>query len=345
MITPFIDTAEANNGWHSAFAFQVVHRSPEEWQKMRWGFNAAALLEEALDRTKLFIETHSVNDFSYFDKGQPVCTIALRGQNIPSTGTIMVLLGKVIAQDKQMGLDYARQIFSIFPHDFILLPAKTRDEYYKLAGIEFFSKKPNVVAIQRGQIFFPPMRLQHEIRGFWQASPRSNEQIWRALSNMTQGVILNILLQPTLLFDNEKERLIQIQKSVSDLDHKSEVLLPYQSWLEEYIKRRLAPWKKFFLVQVHVMFEGNVENHFLHSVGSAITRDSDELPLPGYEFLQPVSEAEKSEWITNIQSLTVSNLREINDIADLDEAFAVFRFPFQPETGLPGTNFAEPLIK
>lgn len=345
MGTPFIDTTQAKDGWHFTFAFQVIHRPAEEWQKMRWGFNAAALLEEALDRCKLFIESHSVNEFSYFDKGQPVCTMALRGLNIPGTGTIMVLLGNIITQEKQAGLDYAHKIFSIFPHDFILHPARTREEYRLLAGIEFFSKKPNIVAIQRGRIFFPPMRPKDEVRGVWQASPRSNEQIWRALSHMTQGVMLNILVQPTLLFDNEKERLLQIQKSVLEPNHKSGVILPYQSWLEEYIKRRLAPWQKFFIIQVHALFEEHVDNHFLHSVGSAVTRNSNEFPLPGYELFHPVLEAEKSDWITNIQSLMISNPREINDIADLDEAFAVFRFPFQPETGLPGTNFAGPLVK
>jgi hypothetical protein len=346
MSVQYLDVTQTGEGWHSVFAFQVFHRPAEEWVKMRWGFNAAALLEEALDRCKLFLEAQAINESLYFDKEQPICSLALRGINFPGRGVQMALLGKVTTtsqQVEQAGSDYARKIFSVFPQDFILQPAKTQKEYYSLAGGELIARQPHVASIQRGSVLIPPMRPQQEIQGLWQASARSNEQIWRTLSNMPQAVMLNILIQPALLLKNEKERLLQIKLTLLDAEKKSDELLHYHSWLEEHIKRRLAPWKKFFLIQVHALFESAEDNNFLQSIGSAITRDSNDLPLPGFEIIHPGSEVEKKEWLENIQSLTISHRREMDNIADLDEAFAVFRFPYQPEAGLPGANFIGPL--
>lgn len=312
---------------------------------MRWGFNAAALLEEALDRCKLFLEAQSIKESLFFDKEQPIRSLALRGINIPGRGVQMALLGKVTTtsqQVEQAGSGYARQIFSIFPQDFILQPARTQSEYDGLAGSEMLSRQPQVASIQRQNVLLPPMRHQQEIPGLWRATARSNEQIWRALSNMPQIVMLNILMQPAFLFEKEKERLLQIQRTVLDAEKRPDTLLPYHSWLESYIKRRLAPWKKFFLIQVHALFESAKDNNFLNAVGSAITRDADELTLPGFEIINPSTEAETTEWLENIQSLTISQQQDLDNIADFDEAFAVFRFPFRPEAGLPGANFIEP---
>jgi hypothetical protein len=345
MNAQYFDITQTRESWHSTFAFQVFHRPAEDWSKMRWGFNAAALLEEALDRCKLFLEAQSINESLFFDKGQPIRTLALRGINIPGRGVQMALLGKVTTSSQQVeeaGVSYARQLFSIFPQDFILQPARTQSEYDGLAGIEMLSKQPQVASIQRQNILIPPMRHQQEIPGFWRATARSNEQIWRALSNMPQMVMLNILLQPAFLFEKEKESLLEIQRTILDAEKRPNTLLPYHSWLESYIKRRLAPWKKFFLIQLHAVFENTKDDDCIHAIGSAITRDADDNSLPGFEIIHPASEAEKTEWLKNIQSLTISHQRDLDNIVDLDEAFAVFRFPFRPESGLPGANFIEP---
>jgi hypothetical protein len=31
----------------------------------------------------------------------------------------------------------------------------------------------------------------------------------------------------------------------------------------------------------------------------------------------------------------------LDELADLDEIFSIFRFPYRPEAGLPGANFNE----
>ena len=55
MNTPYLETVQTLQGWQATFAFQVFHRPAEESLAMRWGFNAGALLDEALDRNRLFI--------------------------------------------------------------------------------------------------------------------------------------------------------------------------------------------------------------------------------------------------------------------------------------------------
>ncbi|MDP1544842.1 MAG: hypothetical protein Q8L87_02385 [Anaerolineales bacterium] len=347
MTAQYFDITQNSAGWHSAFAFQVFHLLPDDWQKMRWGFNAGALLEEALDRSRLFIEAQSVNEMQYFDKEQPIRILVLRGVNIPGEGVRMILMGKITFPSQkprmeQAGQDYARKISSIFPHDFILAPAKTQDEYYQLARMDLLEQKPQIAAIKRGRVQIPPMRPYQSFRGIWQASLRSNEQIWRALSNMSQNVMLNILIQPSCLFEKDKERLLHVQNSVIESEKKDDTLLPYHAWLEEYVKRRISPWTKFFQVQIHTLFSETIDENLLRAIGSASTRDSATLPLPGFEITRPASDAERDKWVENIKALSLSHSNEMDDIADLEETFSVFRFPLRHEFGLPGVNFIAP---
>lgn len=312
---------------------------------MRWGFNASILLEEALDRLKLFIESQAVNEFVFFDEEQSTRKLALRGINIPGKGVQMSLIGKVTAseQDKaeRDGKNYARELFSIFPHDFILKPAETHLEYNLAAGTGLFSKNIQVAAIHRGRVLIPSLRPYQQLQGLWQASTRSTEQIWRALSNMPQAAILNILIQPSILLGNERKRLLGIKAAFLDSNEKPAESLPYHPWVDGYIKRRLAPWKKYFQVQVHVLVDGLVDENILRSIGCAMARDTTELALPGFEVIRPLSKDEEDLWREDIQALNLIPIKGMDDLADLEETFAIFRFPLRHEFGLPGAKFIE----
>jgi hypothetical protein len=83
-----------------------------------------------------------------------------------------------------------------------------------------------------------------------------------------------------------------------------------------------------------------VDDNLLRSIGSTITRDSNDNLLPGFQVLRPNSKEDEKEWRERIRLLDfVTTSMHINDIADVDEVFAVFRLPFRPEAGLPGANF------
>ena len=197
--------------------------------------------------------------------------------------------------------------------------------------------------IQRGIVFLPTERGPRYLVGLWQASSRSNEQIWRALSAMPQVALFNIVIQPSVLYEGEKHALLDIKKSISNPEQNNEEISAYIQWAESYINRRLAVWKKFFLAQIHLVANDGMDN-LIRSIGSALTRDSNDMALPGYQTLYPISPLEGQQWLENIRSLElVKNSQHLDEIADVDEVFSIFRFPYRPEAGLPGANFmAEP---
>jgi hypothetical protein len=218
----------------------------------------------------------------------------------------------------------------------------------KLSGEILLDGNPKVEQIQRGIVPLATAHGPRYLMGVWQASPRSNEQIWRALSGMPQPTLFNILIQPSILYAAEKHALLEIKKSVSNSEQ-NEANSARLPWVENYMKRRLAVWKRFFLIQVHLVTitNGNLDN-LIRSVGSALTRDSNELALPGYQ-TRPRnrdSEIESRQWLENIRSLdlTESPLR-LDDLADQDEVFSIFRFPYRQDAGLPGANFIEKNIE
>lgn len=346
MKRPFIETLRTREGWQSAFAFRVYHRPPEEWVKMKWGFNNATLLEEALDRQRLFIESQALTEAVYFDNIQPLRTLALRGINIPGLGLQMTILGKIVTAEEETTLSsaerYATEIASICPIDFIFEAAQTKADYEIASGKNLFTKNLRVKSIHRENTFIPPMRGFHYLTGTWNSPPRSNEQIWRALAGTEKPALFNILLQPTILLQEERELLLEIKSNVTEAKEKPPVFLPYHAWVQKNIERRLSPWQKFFQMQVHILSDHSVDENLLRAIGSAITRDEKDSTLPGFQVQQPQSSVEENNWIEDIyEMIPVPPQRRLDELADIDEVSSVFRLPLRPETGLPGASFAQ----
>lgn len=343
MKNPFIDPTRTEDGWQAGFAFQVFHRKAEDWLKMRWGFNAGALLDEALDRGKLFVESQAISDAEFRSGIQPARTLALRGMNVPGEGLQMGLLGKTIAQSREevqkTALSYARELYSVFPTDFVLIPAETFSDYERLSGKVLLNGQTGIAQIQRGIVPIPSTPEYHFLHGLWQASSRSNEQIWRALSNMPKQIILNITMQPTFFYEGERRALLEMKSQVPKAEQGDERSTAYVQWIENVIKRRLALWKKFFILQVHVVAEDELDQNLLRSIGSSLTRDAGDLTLPGFQINWPDSELTGRSWCKNILALDFIPASRMEDVVDSDEAFAVFRYPYSPEAGVHGANF------
>jgi hypothetical protein len=343
MKIPFLKLTQAEDGWRASFAFQVFHRQAEEWLEMRWGFNASILLEEALDRNKFFIESQVASEAEYRAGIQPTRTLALRGINLPGIGLQIGILGKVNAQNedeaRRSGLHYAREIYSTFPHDFILTPAELPEDYDRLSGDSLLNSKSSIMQIQRGLAFAPSAKGYHFFPGLWQASSRSNEQIWRSLSAVPNQVLFNILIQPTFFYEGERQALLEIKKQTSKTEQSNEITSAHILWAENFFKRRLAIWKKFFLLQVHVIAAEAPDENLLRSIGSALTRDTSDSPLSGFQIKQPDSNIISQSWYEKILSMDLVPSSRVEDMVDSDEAFAVFRIPYLLKTGLPGANF------
>lgn len=344
MNNPFLALTQTLDGWQAIFAFQIFHRRGEDWMKMRWGFNAGVLLEEALDRQKLFVESQAASDAEFRAGIQSVRMLALRGMNLPGLGLQMAVLGKTSAttQDETQhnAMSFAREIQSTFPHDFIVVPAETQQDYQRLAGHDLLFARADVAQIQRGLALLPSP-ISQRFPGLWQASSRSNEQIWRALSAMPVQSVFNVLIQPTFLYEAEKNLLLDLRSQISNVAQGTDMKSAILPWVETIIKRRLSSWKKFFLLQVQVLAESVVDESLLRSFGSALTRDTNDVPLPGFQINRPDSEVMTETWRQNTLAMDFIPASRLEDLVDSDEAYAVFRFPYRHEAGLPGANFIE----
>lgn len=342
--------------WQAMFAFHIGIRSFEERLKLKWGFNSAVLLEEALDRQKLFIESQLANNPIHNRIEQR--TLALRCICIPKSGLLLGLVAKVLAESKEdahsLALDYLRELESIFPYDYTVRPATSLEEFSQLSGREILTKCNDPTSIAQIRRFESPLQTSKGVLrmvGIWQTGKRSDEQIWRALAHYPQEILLNISIRPTTLFEGERRALLEMKQSAQvpqDTPSKEPYLQNYEDWIDPFISRHISPWNKYFYLQVHLASPFEVDECLLRNIGSSITRDNmEELSTPGFQVLRPVNRSEVVEWSNHLESLDLIHtnnsllLPRLSELASVDEAHAVFRLPYPPETGLPNVVFLE----
>jgi len=142
------------------FAFQIGIRSFDERLKLKWGFNSAVLLEEALDRQKLFIESQLYNN--PMDNRIEQRTLALRCICVPKSGLLLGLVAKVLAESQEkaqsFALNYLRELESIFPYDYTVRPATSMEEFNRLTGKEILSKCNVPTSIAQIRRFESPLQ-------------------------------------------------------------------------------------------------------------------------------------------------------------------------------------------
>lgn len=342
----YVEAVQNKSAWQSVFAFQVFHRPTDEWIKMKWGFNSGALLDEAFDRFKFFLESQTTSDEFQSEDDENTHTLALRCINLPGIGVQAAILGRVIGENREQsilaGQAYAREIFSTFPYDFVLEPAVSHADLERLTGAELFGNATNVTFIQRDKAFIPPMLRHQYMPGLWQTSPRAIDQVWRAMFALPKKAMLNVTLRPSTLYENERQLLLDVKKKLPEAAREEGLFSPHIEWVNAYIKRRLAPWRKLFQMQVHVLAADEPDESLLRSIGSAFTRNSNETPTPGFQVTYPNDEKEQALWAEQVRLLDfIPQPRRMDDVADIDEVFSVFRLPYRQEAGLPGVGLIE----
>jgi hypothetical protein len=341
--------------WQALFACQIRIRSYEERLKLKWGFSPAFLLEEALDRQKLFIESQLFNN--PIDNQIEQRSLTLRCICVPKSGLLLGLVGKVLAESQEkaqsIALSYLRELEATFPYDYTIRSATSVEEFRRLTGREIFEKCKNQAAlaeIRRFESPLPTTKTTLRVVGLWQTSMRSDEQIWRALARCPHETLLDISIRPTVLYEGERRALAEMRQSArqsQDISSNEPYLQNYEAWIDPLINRFLPPWNKYFHLQVHLVSSSEIDEFLLRSIGSVITRDNPEQSTPGFQIVRPKNGNEASEWSTRLDSLetihTSNNfiLPRLSELASVEEAHAVFRFPYPPETGLPNVIFLE----
>ena len=341
--------------WQAMFACQIGIKPYEERLKLKWGFSPAFLLEEALDRQKLFIESQLFNN--PVDGQNEHRTLALRCIGIPESGLRLGLVAKVMADtDEEANLlaqNYFREIEAVFPYDYTIRPANSIEDFNRITGRQLLSTNNNqtsVVQIRRFEQSLQTSEGAFRVIGLWQTAMRSDEQIWRALAKHPREVLLNISLCPATLPEGDRRTLLgmkQVANSTQDKATDEPYLKNYDAWIDPYIDRHASPWNKYFYLQVHLAARINIDEYLFRSIGSAITRDNIELTAPGFQVICPSNHNEAIDWckhLDNLEFISLSNnmfLPKLSELASLEEAHAVFRFPYPPELDLPNTVFLD----
>lgn len=350
MKPPYIEISQRNSSeWQAIIAWHINIPSHKDWLPSKWGFNAGALLDEALDRLKLFIKSfHTIDIYNQAEPQYPR-TLALRCINIPGEGLQLGLVGKIFSPSQSEALStaaiFSREIESIFPQDFLIFRATTKNLFLQITGESIFDTNndlTNVLHIKRADIIAGDLNIPNFFTSFWQATSRSSEQIWRALAATPHPVLLNITLCSTLIFENELSSLWEVKNKIENINNDQKqfnffnLLLP---WYKNYISRRVSPWNKYYYLQVHIVTKGKSDESLARNIGSAITHNSNEL-TPGFLIEDPESAQEKQTWLDHLHQIDIipSTIR-LHSIADLEEAYTVFRCPYLSETGLPNVKF------
>jgi hypothetical protein len=341
--------------WQATFACQIRVLSYEDRLKFKWGLNAAFLLDEALDRQKLFIEAQLNNN--PIDTQMELRTLSLRCICVPKSGLILGLVARVLAESQgkaqSNALNFLREIEATFPYDYTICPAVSMEEFNLLTGKEIFKNCNNPASIAQIRRFESPLQTSKgvfHIVGIWQTGKRSDEQTWRALAHYPQDILLNVSICPTTLFEDERRALLKIKQSatVTQGNPSSEPYLEnYEAWVDPFISRHISPWNRYFYLQVHLVSTAEIDEFLLRSIGASITRDSPEISTPGFQVVHPSNQKEATEWCSHLDSLDIIHtnksllLPRLSELASVDEAHAVFRFPYPPEPGLPNVVFLE----
>lgn len=331
--------------WQALFACRVGVLDHQRWTGLRWGFNAGVLFDESLERQKLFLESQHSLDSELGLEYPAIRAFAFRYINT-NDGLLITLIGKVSAKTKEQveisAGDYYHELKSTFPYDYSLSPAISRDEFLAITGSELLlgsGDQMDIVQIKRCEVPIPVNRNLPYLQGLWQSSGRAHEQIWRSLTAAQGKVLVNIVLRPTVLYDNDLEIYSNIASEVAKYqpgENTQKAFNAYKDLYENFTKRRLTPWKKFFYLQIHIVSIGNINENFIRSAGTTLTQNLQTSSLlHGYQAIRPPPK-KKKEWGGKIHGLYLTSWGSqfpnprLSEVADLEEVYSVVRIPYSP---------------
>ncbi len=342
--------------WQSLFACQVEVRPHLEWAKLKWGFNASALFDEAIVRQKLFLESQYIIRDQLRTEHPDRRTLAFRYVSRPGNGLVLTVLGKIHARTKEEVVENATALFrelkSTFPYDYNLVPACSQDEFLRISGLDILDDKEGLSDLAQIKRSETPILWNHRsliLQGLWQSDPHAHEQIWRSLAASPNPLLMNISIRSTLLYPGELERLSKNASDSSETGNnfaKEETFQTMKHWNELYIKRRVTPWKKFFYLQIHLASTRRIDENLFRIAGTSLTVGGEKNLTLGYQVVAPPSD-KQLDWRRKLRNLdlvsSVSQLPvpRLAELADLDEVFAVVRLPYEPpDNGFPDVKFA-----
>jgi len=342
--------------YHALFASEIRIRSRDVRDKLKWGWNWGALLEEAIDRQRLFIESQHF----LAEPGQIVpfeCrTLSLRYLHDPrfpdlQMGIVAKVIGDTEDSARIAAIQHWRQIQSTFPHDYALIPATSEQDYYRLVGQSLIEDAidPGAYAeVQRFEGVISTGEQRFYLLGSWHISVRANEQIWRVLSGSGQRVLLDILLFPTVLTEAELATLQLVTQHIDKIAQDVDLITvqPYARFAAEHYKKQLQFLRRPYIVQMRLVAPGGLPAYIPRTIGFALTHNQDrELAMPGFQVIHPQTQVDTEMWRRQLSLLEPDiqsdhskdkRFARIRKMSDAYEANVLFRLPYPSQGGLPG---------
>lgn len=344
--------------YHALFTARIDIKPFDYLENLKWGFSSESMLLGAVTRQRLFIEAQQlIDDLS---ESEPLNrrTLAFRCLRIPSSSELQLsILGKISGTNSDdacsEALEFWQEILSIFPYDYALVPAKTRDEFMKFSGQSFLSEGLSSLSVSEisrfeGILTNNPTSLY--LLGRWHSTSTANEQIWRVLASYNKPLLLSILLRPTILFDYEKLAIAEMSKSVQTIfDEDPTPFVQRESkWVKDTYVARLNQLRYPFLAQVHLIGHGEIPEYLPRVIGSALVQSNENLLIePRYQIKKIFNNASFSSLIQKISWLEPDLTTTLSDpkysrmryLIDATEAETLFHFPFPPKIGIPNVSF------
>ncbi|MBV6452020.1 MAG: hypothetical protein MHPDNHAH_02769 [Anaerolineales bacterium] len=358
--TPLGERGLSKSGYHALFAARIMLKSFDELIEMKWGFSQDALLKEARDRQKIFVESHHYAENMGLIDPPDRRTLALRTIYEPGNPTLQILLlGKISAPNpveaRAQALDYWHEISSLFPYDYNLIPIQNQSTFAKISNYCFpITGKPYVstcIEITRYEGILQSENTVLNAVGIWKSTLASNEKIWRILASSPSEVMLNITLRPTIVYEDELSMLAQIIEMSGTIAHDSKNPLTRQD--AELINRlyleRFRRMGYVYLAQLHIVSPCKLPEYIPRAIGSALTHHRQEQSRElGYQMRRPQNKTELLQWLNSIYSLEPyltpgiikdARLQRLRYLVNTDEASALFQLPFPSKGGIPGVHF------
>ena len=362
--------------YYALFAIRVAPRPMEVRLKWRWGFNNAALLEEAADRMRQFVEgQHPAEDVPAGAATERALALrCIAGGD----GAVLdlSLVGRVRAATRraahEAAFEYWYELMNAFPYDYQLTPATNREIFYRWSGKDWVSPSAptdktehpanrrqtgrlnpaalQVVEVQRFEGALATSANFIYTLGCWRFALRSDEVIWRVLAGTSRPVMLNITLQPAVLQPNELYTLEEMRLAALPA---TDAALPgvrrEAEWIATSFDERIRSLRYPYIMRVHLLGPNGVPEGLVRNIGAAFTHPDlvDDRP-PGYQSAS-ISDPREVElcrrslhWLEPMAYETPSvdpRFARLRYLFGVREALAAFRCPFPPEGGLPGVQF------
>lgn len=351
--------------WRAQVALRVWPRPFPEREAHKWGWNAGALLDEALDRQRLFLAgLHPRSLHALGAPGAYTRSVCLRCVARPAVGSLsLAVLGAVSAEDeasaRRLAQDFARELAALLPYDYGVSLASTAEQFRRAAGWDVLADCAHpggISEIGREESALASPEGRMPLLGQWQWSRFANEHIWRALSASPTPLLWSVYLQPTLAAEAELKQWARLQEMARQAAKQAEgvgsaapVVMEAERALELYRAHRQS-LSSPYLLQVHLASSQVVPEFIERAVGNALTfTEGPNTAGPGYSLYRSSDPACLEAWRSGMLRLEPAALlpgngngyQRLRLLAGLREASAVFRLPFPHNPGWPGVRFEQ----